>query len=243
MEWATPHEIRFFASLSMACDLEEGHFRLFPLPLFWDLHCEPSSDLSNPDFIRRARAAVMRDVRRKPHRAGRWLADSVTLPPFISNNPYPENLSEFLPERQRKLFNAIKVRDFLLIRGLSTWLRARMLAMHPMFMEEAIQTTFISMEASFRLILRRLRAQGNRNPSAKDAAALIGDVFNEPPLTGYFAEYYESRIKTVHPESRYGVFPHPPLMADDFYHLHGSLMEVYVYLLTGHVNKAYLERR
>lgn len=108
-----------------------------------------------------------------------------------------------------------------------------MLSMHMNFMEEVITTLFISMEASFRLIRRRLISEGIQNPNAKDAAGFLGKTFNEEPLERYFAEYYDNRVATLHPESRFGVFPHAPLMADDYYHLRDSLRDLYIYLLTG----------
>lgn len=63
-----------------------------------------------------------------------------------------------------------------------------------------------------------------------------------PPLDKYFKEHYENRIKTLHPESRFGIFPHAPLMVDEYYHLHGSMRDLYVYLLTGYVDPEYLRR-
>jgi hypothetical protein len=47
--------------------------------------------------------------------------------------------------------------------------------------------------------------------------------------------YYEARIKTIHPESRFGIFPAAPLGVDDFCDLYRLLTEVYSYLLTDYI--------
>ena len=112
---------------------------------------------------------------------------------------------------------------------------------------ESITTLFISLEASLRLVLRALKQQGNRNPTSEDAMNYIQKVFDMPPIyinngskirhmKNYFQEYYESRIKSVHPESRFGIFPFAQLQVDDFYFLKDDLIEVYAFLLTGQVN-------
>jgi len=56
------------------------------------------------------------------------------------------------------------------------------------------------------------------NPTALDAGALIdAEVFNHRHGPGgYFGDFYEDRIKTMHPSSRFGVFPVPPLGADNY---------------------------
>jgi hypothetical protein len=48
---------------------------------------------------------------------------------------------------------------------------------------------------------------------------------------------------TMHPESRYGIFPHAPLFADDCYDLRDDLQEVYAYLVAGYVDPKCKDRR
>ena len=61
-------------------------------------------------------------------------------------------------------------------------------------------------------------------------------MFNSEIDTGrYFSEFYDDRIKTMHPSSRLGIFPVAPLAADDFYFLRQGLVEVYYWLITGRV--------
>jgi hypothetical protein len=66
------------------------------------------------------------------------------------------------------------------------------------------------------------------NPSALDAGALIDEIDRfDPQLStmSYFEEYYQARIKTMHPSSRFGIFPVAPLEADDFVFLRSGLIE------------------
>jgi len=93
---------------------------------------------------------------------------------------------------------------------------------------------FVAMEASFQLVRRNLQAAGIREPTATDAGNLVADTFGTFGRQGpYFAEFYESRVKAFHPSNRYGVFPFPPLQADDFYELRDALNVLYVFLIAG----------
>lgn len=116
-----------------------------------------------------------------------------------------------------------------------------MLQRHPLFLEEAILTLFVSLEASFRLVVRKLKSDGINEPTSSDAHDFIERTFNNNRFGPgkYFENYYESRIKSMHPESRYGIYPHAPLMADDFYDLYDDLLDVYAYLICGYKSKYY----
>jgi hypothetical protein len=105
---------------------------------------------------------------------------------------------------------------------------------HPEIAEAAAIQLYIALDVSFEIVLEILRGRGLANPSALDAGALIDEVFNPGIESGrYFEDYYDDRIKTLHPSSRFGVFPVPPLLADDYYFLRHGLVEVYHWLITG----------
>jgi hypothetical protein len=243
MEWAHPEEIRLFASLALAHDREEAAIILYPLPLSFLVDTTPSAPLHDPGLLNVVKTLMVEATRKeRRRRRNAWYFRATTYPPFISRARYEDCGSAFVKERHEQLYSAIDPGDFLLVRGLSTWLRSAMLARHNLFLEEAITTLFISLEASYRLVLRRLKGSGHANPGAKEAAEFIGSVFNEAPLERYFSEYYDSRVKAFHPENRFGIFPHAPLMVDDYYHLHESMRELYVYLVIGYVESKYPER-
>lgn len=93
------------------------------------------------------------------------------------------------------------------------------------------------------MVLRELRKNGLKDPTSSDAMNYIHNAFYDiHRVDKYFEEYYEGRIKSMHPESRFGIFPHAPLMADDFYCLADDLLEVYAFLLTGYVNPKHKEK-
>ncbi|HJQ63898.1 MAG TPA: hypothetical protein VJ834_13665, partial [Burkholderiales bacterium] len=56
-----------------------------------------------------------------------------------------------------------------------------------------------------------------------------------PPaaIERYFGEFYDQRIMTLHPASRFGDNPYAPLSHDDYFFLRNSLQQVFAYLVAG----------
>src|SRR5712671_6548263 len=103
----------------------------------------------------------------------------------------------------KKLVTKISVRDHLMLRGLSAILKADMLQVHREFGEEAQLLLYVAMEAAFKLTLRLMRERGVQNPSALDAGQFLFSTFpNQLPGRRFFEDYYDDRIKAVHPHSR-----------------------------------------
>lgn len=134
-----------------------------------------------------------------------------------------------------KLHAKIDITDKLTMRALATLLCSSLLMCYPHLLEEAINSTFISLDASFSMVQRRLKELGNPSPSSKDASEFISKVFNTEGPEKYFQDYYESRIMAFHPSSRFGEFAHSPVIADDCYDLFDSLISVYRYLICGEI--------
>jgi len=88
-------------------------------------------------------------------------------------------------------------------------------------------------------VLRHLRElEGVKNPSAHDAAVWLHEHFDAPfglpapdETERYFETFYEERVMTLHPASRYGELPYAPIMHGDIPHLRRSLREIFAYLL------------
>jgi hypothetical protein len=120
------------------------------------------------------------------------------------------------------------------MRGLGALLRADRCWQHLEIADAAALQLYVALDASFQMILRLLREQGVSNPTALDAGAFVdAEVFNQRHGPGsYFEDFYEDRIKTMHPSSRFGVFASPPIDADDYYFLRYALVEVYHWLIT-----------
>ena len=102
--------------------------------------------------------------------------------------------------------------------------------------ETALVMLYIALDASYQIILRRLRTLGASEPNTHDAGGYLDHTFNPGIDTGaYFQEFYETRIKVMHPSSRFGVFAIAPLEADEYYFLRDGLVQVFGFLITGRV--------
>jgi hypothetical protein len=159
---------------------------------------------------------------------------SYPAPPLFGGPKYLPSDLVLDTMRQKQLFDGIVIDDHLLIRGLGAFLKADILHVHSMFHTEGCISLHIAMEATLQLILRKLRKTIS-NPSNKDASRYIGEIFNSAYPEHYFQQYYEDRIKTIHPANRFGTFPEAPLQADDFYDLYDPLRAIFHFLITGNV--------
>ena len=244
MDWAHPEEIRLFASLLLPIYRHGGRTTIYPFPESERISVSGPINFESQYLLNSIKAFLIDTIDARDKKVTGY-ARSIILPPVNNGPKYDFSKKVINYELQTKVYSAIDKNDYLLIRGLSTLIKSIMLSCHYLFIEEAIYTLFIAMEVSFRIVLRTLKNQGNKNPSSADAMNYILDAFDEPQiyisygpdkirhLKNYFEEFYESRIKSVHPESRFGIFPYAPLQVDDFYYLKNSLLEVFTYLLTG----------
>ena len=161
--------------------------------------------------------------------------ESLHTPPLLGGQRY-NNLQEIDCERFHSLLKAIRLDDRLLIRGLGALLKANMLLRYYEFAESAGMQLFVALEASFRIVLRKLRRRGLVNPSNVDAGNFVHSAFTVPtPAEGYFVEDYQKRIMTLHPESRFGIWAHAPLWADDVFELNENLKNLFSFLILGSV--------
>jgi len=228
-EFLSPFEVRLLATILLSWNTDSGMFGLYPV--MTELR-RPyvGLDLSNPKVLDGLAGEFRAFLEKDPPLA------EIHRPPCLGGRAYRFNeYSELRYDRQREILGAIDVRDHLAIRGLGAMIRANMLAQFSEFLENACMSLWIAMDASMHLILRELKESGIDAPTPKDAARFLDDAFNWSDSNGYFADYYEGRIKTIHPESKFGVYPAAPLDADDFYDLNASLLLVYDFLLTDHI--------
>jgi hypothetical protein len=238
MEWATLSEIRLYASILLSTKYEGSYLAVYPYR--YPIYLRVSEPLDHQRTHRKIRAAIFDYMDQYSWQHG--VFRGMSAPPAFGGVSYDLRNNAIRPTWQRVLYRQIDIEDHLLMRGLSTLLRASMLWQHAQFAEEAINTIYISLEASFSLILRILKARGVKNPTSKDAARFIRNAFfEETPEMRYFEEFYDNRVKSMHPESRFGLFPHAPAMIDDFIHLRDSLIAIYTYLLSGLIDPSLLK--
>lgn len=251
VEWLDPLEARLYGSLMLSVDRDQSFSAFYPYPTTEPLAC-PSYTPDRKWLLEYVKP-FLRDRIAEPDilhpgfhvpakNTYRWCAD-IAPPPITGGPQYDFRASGIDYELARALYNSIDVNDALIVRGLTTLIKAAMLHFHQQFFEAAIYSLFISMEVSFRLVIRALKAKGIAEPTSKDAMTYIHDAFYDiHRVEKYFEEYYEGRIMTFHPESRYGIYPHAPLAADDYYFLFNDMLEVYAFLISGYVHAKHKEK-
>lgn len=222
MVWATPQEVRFWASILLCEDADGPKILLYPECLTFALLDSQSLDLRDADTQFQLRRLVIDEVETRGEKS---------LPRHLFENNV--NLV-----RQAEFFNKIADTDHILLRGITCLIKCDMLSRYYEFTEEATIVGFISLEASFGLVVNLLKARGMENPSAADAGRWLDDTFNrplgiDPGERKYFEELYEQRVITMHPSSRYGDCPYAPLAVDDLFDLRRDLREVFAYLTSG----------
>jgi len=229
----------------LAVDRDEGFVAFYPYPYTVPVIC-PSTiadkkwllgTLKNELCEKLIEEDIIHPGYTVPARNSYKCATDITMPTIASEHEYGFSSNGIDYELAKTLYQNININNSLVIRGLCTLIKAAMLRTHYQFQEEAIYSLFISMEVSFRLVLQELKNQGVVNPTSKDAMTFIHDAFNDiHRVNKYFEDYYEGRVMSFHPESRLGTHPHAPLMADDYSFLFNDMLEVYAYLICGHIH-------
>ncbi len=222
IENLTMEEIKFFAAITISFRPSDGAVCLYPLPLF---RIEDGA-CSDDDWAFKESAEFLTQVSQSDH----FVSGSV-LPPLFGGPTYDFHHAPFDLATAEKAHEKISTTDHLLIRGLGALLKSKMLWVRPEFYEPALLELYIALDASFQIIIRILRSQGLENPTADDAGRFLDEIFGNKTSSGaYFSDYYADRIITIHPQSRFGIFPFPPLLADDFLILLCDLVEIFLYL-------------
>ena len=233
VDYLSPFEIRSLASVLLSLRGDLNYLGLYPSPYAMERRYN-GIDLSDAATVNKLMDEFSAFLQHVPMDGAK-----VHRPPLIGGAPYSyDDGSRLEHERQPKIFNCIDVSDHLLIRGLGTLIRAIMLEQFTEFLENSAMSLYVAMEASMEIVKETLRAEGNENPTPKDAGRFLDRIFGcEFEADGYFEDYYEDRIKIVHPASRFGVFPGAAIGADDFYFLRRDLIHLYDFLVTGNVKE------
>jgi hypothetical protein len=224
LEFLALEETRFFAAIALAVHPDDGMAYTYPLYGHVDVDCGTDDDA----LIEAARELAVR-----PPQHVLWKRTSAP-PPACGGPAYRWRESGVNIDRVLNLVCATRLNDHLLMRGLGALLRADMCWQHFEIADAAVLQLYVALEVSFQMALRHLREQGVSNPTALDAGALVdAEIFNQRHGAGnYFGDFYEDRIKTTHPSSRFGVFAAPPVSVDDYFFLRHALVEVYHWLIT-----------
>jgi hypothetical protein len=237
MDWLSHEEIRLMGSL-MLCEKEgEPTLAMYPIQYYSPHLKDGEVNLVDEASQRELRFLVTRELDDPRQYLISSFIRRATDACRIERYTLLTSQQLDLP-RQAELWQAIDVKDHLLMRGLFTLIKADMLSTHHEFTEEAIQCCFIALEATYRMVLRTLKQRGIANPTSKQAAEWVFDNFDwilgpDARLDRYFAEFYDQRVTTFHPESRFGVFPYALVMHDDLYHLRRAIRSILGFLVSG----------
>jgi|GEM_PF-4237535 len=218
--WVFPEEIRLLASVVLS--LPEGLGTLPFAPYGYQLRLNiGNEELSNLEFIQRVKPQAIQYARK-------IYGEEVCYQLRKANT----SGEEF----QRVLYNGIDVGDALLIRGLSCLLKSQhlMAVKCKAFCEDAFINVQIACEGALQIIRRLLRARSGEPASYDNAYEYIQQNFQMgSAFVTYLKEQYDKWIMVKHPESRWGVFWYPPLLADDFFEMYESLVSIYRHLISG----------
>ncbi len=233
-DWASPEELRFMASLVL-CELrDEPYVSLYPVVRYSPRLDARDLDMTCPLTVHRVRDLILKTAGDVVGPFGQHGRLTGRIPKKYTVIP----ADRYGFDRLLRFWDKLRGASFVFYRGIYTLIKADMLRQHYEFNEEAIQSLYIALDASFSLVKSHLQRSGIENPSAHDAAVWLHNHFDAPfgldapdVTTRYFESFYEERVITMHPESRYGEFPYAPIMHDDIPHLRRSLREIFAYLL------------
>lgn len=234
MDHLHPQELRFLSSILLCEKRNDAPMRLYPHFEFNPRISRKRMDLRDVEVAKAVKRLIFETVNRPGQNV--WKIDG--LEDFWGKYDLVE-AEHFNFDRQTTYWKRVSAKDYTLLRGIGALIKSDMLACHHEFYEEAIIVSFIALEASLHLVLRALECEGLDQPGPREAAMWLYENFDkpfgldQPTVEKYFEDFYDRRIMTLHPISRFGENLYAPLMHDDYYHLRKSLREIFAYLVVG----------
>lgn len=237
ISWMTSEDICMSASLILGSD--DQICSLYSLPNYitdfpelrkhnFDFLTPKSADLLKKELIRLLKSKVLPDY--LTHLA----------PPIFDGIPYgfvnETNTNEI---RVVETYKKIDRNNIYILRGLKSIVRSRMLS-RSNFLEEAAIQMYIGLESMCEYFKGIISSNNIKNPTMKDHIIPYMEEYFPNPYSNHIQDMLsgllEDRIKSIHPNSRYGSFLHIPLQIDDYYDNFYEVVNLYNFLITGHVN-------
>ncbi|GAB4114407.1 MAG: hypothetical protein Tsb0027_03110 [Wenzhouxiangellaceae bacterium] len=155
MDWATPQEIKFWSSILLCEDADGPRVLLYP---HFNTYVLDSGDidLRQPEH-QEALSRLLEAAAAEPEGL-RWGGSLRSC----ARGGYHLIFDDFNGSRQRAFHAAIGVRDHCFLRGMACLIKCDMLSQHYQFGEEAGLVAFIALEASYSLVIEKLKAEGKR---------------------------------------------------------------------------------
>lgn len=241
-DWASPQELRLLASMLLCEKRDEALIRYYPVIRYSPRIAERRLNVGSEQTVAAIKDLLIRTAKSPRDHHGDEVISECLAGDYSLVRPEHYDFS-----RIDEFWRNIDVRNYVLMRGLYALIKSEMLACRREFWEEAIIVSYIALEATFQLVLRKLSELGVTNPSSHNAARWLHENFDKPfglpapTVEKYFEEFYEDRIRTLHPSSRFGESPYAPIMHDDFVHLRRALREIFAFLVSGTHGPDFLE--
>ena len=150
----TVEELRLMAALILPIGWNEGMVVLYPYQV--SLALDECTSLAEPGTASRVGDILRRQLSSK--KSSFW--SDGPLPKACGGVPYAYRDERSPSSLQHRIYNAIDISDYLLMRGLGALIKGPMLLQHRAFGDHALYALFIALEASHQLVLRRLRLRG-----------------------------------------------------------------------------------
>jgi hypothetical protein len=227
-EWLRPEEVRLLAAIQLASHGRFPRQSLYPLPA--PLTVDTNLPIDGAATLSFLRTELVSHLSREPEYE---FYAPVPKPLAVGGGQYSFSDLQIEARRINRAYRKIGWPKHLLIRGLGGLLKGDLLQFHEHFHTEACMSLYVALDATLHLILKRLR-RTMPNPSNYDAQAYLEHAFGlTRSYSTYCDAFYEDRVSTIHPSSRFGEFPEAPLSADSFCDLYEELWDIYHFLVMG----------
>lgn len=222
----TSNELRFFSSLYLSC----GPYRrcqLYPLPTYKDIEVDSSAEIHTS-------SQIYVDLITNLHNDQHLMRGNTGLIPTSAEDYETFAFNKEHANYGIAVWDALHQDNKVALRGLYSLLKSEMLFQHSQFQNASIAETHISLDAAHCLVRQTLQDMGKPNPSSIDAGRYIDDTFGQGRSNrGFFADFYEDRIRNTHADNRFGQEVIPSFSVDDIWFLQSNLRELFFFLLTG----------
>jgi hypothetical protein len=231
----TPLEIPLLGSILLSVSIGERY--IYPYPTDHVLLLEtPNNENINDKCISECRDFLLDHVRE--YEPKRRPAEMIHRPPALGGISYALIPSQDSDKERRANLCHLESAGPILLRGVSSLIKAHMAWEHGELGEAACIFLWICLDAAHSLILQKLRESGVANPNSSDAARYFEEIFGHTtPWEKFFEEDYENRIRAIHPDNRFGPEARPQFLADDFYELNDMLIPFFQFLVSAHATE------
>jgi hypothetical protein len=225
-----PSEIPLLGCITLAGPNDASAIRPYPSCQTMFLESKIDRDL-NAEFILDCKARLLHQVRHDRDYAC-WPAGAIHKLPVLGGLPYIFKSSQHLDPERLDILRRLEAANPVLLRGVSTLIKAGVVWNHGEFKEAACLYLWIALDAAFSLTLEKLREEGFPNPTSQDAADYVAQIDGyEGSWEKFFERDYNNRISTIHPGHKYGPEARPTLCADDFLDLYDELMPLFQHIV------------